>query len=120
MPTFKVDIIGHRIATDMNRNKKAVVIEYSFSHNNLEPLSFYDIIEDVVYQKGIQCPRSRASFKDVDNDALYTKVYANTKYNLKIAYYINNDIDPVDILCTNKINPNDMTSLSGHSIQLEY
>ena len=42
----------------------------------------------------IQCPRSRASFKDVDNDALYTKVYANTKYNLKIAYYINNDIDP--------------------------
>lgn len=103
---YSVKIVGSSIGKNYD-DKPILVVEYAFTNNSDDSVSFGTAIEDKAYQNDIECSSLTVMSDDVDTQQSLNDVRPGKTYNLKVGYLLQDTKTAVEIECKELFNFDD-------------
>lgn len=95
---YIVTIKDSKVTEDLSGNK-ILIVTYSFTNNNEEPKAFSYVIEDKLYQNGVQLGDVYSSYgiDDYDFDNQHKEIQQGISLDIQAAYELNDESSDVEV-----------------------
>lgn len=103
---YSVKIVNSSIGKNYN-DKPILVVEYAFTNNSDDSVSFSTAIDDKAFQNDIECSSLTVVSDDVDAQQSLNDVRPGKTYNLKVGYLLQDTKTAVEIECKELFNFDD-------------
>lgn len=102
---YSFEIAGSSISADYNGDP-VLVVEYNFTNNSDDAISFMIACQDTAFQNGIECDSTVIGCDDYDSKEQMNEIQPGTTYAVHVGYHLQDTTSPVDIEITDLLGLN--------------
>lgn len=96
---YYIDIVSSRLGKDYVGNN-VLIVRYQFEHTYDEPKAFGYVLDDKIYQNGVECKKTYWKSEDVTDDYKYSEIKPNNIVEFETCYGLNDLHTPVEVEIT--------------------